>query len=347
MAVAGIVAFVPLPASLVERYYSIAVFPGVQRLVTPLSNKLPIAVLDCLLVVVAATVLVLIVRGIRHGWRTRSAGPVLRVCADLIVLSAALYLVFALAWGLNYRRLPMGERLVMDRGTPTTDDVVRLGFQAVDGLNRSYRAAHEAPETPTWLDENLRNAFADVQRELSDAAPAQPGRPKTSLLAIYFRWAGVDGMINPFGLEVLVNPDLLPFERPFVVSHEWGHLAGYADEADANFVGWLTCMHASAAAQYSGWMYLYWEISSQVDQPTRERLSAALAPGPLEDIDAVVTRLRRGQIPALRQASWQVYDQYLKANRVEAGVRSYGAVVSLILRVRFDSGWTPVRRPTT
>ena len=34
-----------------------------------------------------------------------------------------------------------------------------------------------------------------------------------------------------------------------------------------------------------------------------------------------------------------MYDQYLKANRVEAGVRSYGLVVTLILRARFDESW--------
>jgi hypothetical protein len=46
----------------------------------------------------------------------------------------------------------------------------------------------------------------------------------------------------------------------------------------------------------------------------------------------------------LQRASWKIYDQYLKANRVEAGVRSYGEVVNLILRARFEDGWTPVRR---
>src|SRR5690606_39996891 len=57
--------------------------------------------------------------------------------------------------------------------------------------------------------------------ELADAPPAVPGRLKRSLLGFYFRWASIDGMVNPFGLEVLRNPDLLPFERPFVAAHEW------------------------------------------------------------------------------------------------------------------------------
>ena len=47
-------------------------------------------------------------------------------------------------------------------------------------------------------------------------------------------------MVDPFALEVMANPDLLPVERPFVAAHEWAHLAGYADESEANFVGWLT-----------------------------------------------------------------------------------------------------------
>ena len=43
-------------------------------------------------------------------------------------------------------------------------------------------------------------------------------------------------------------------------------------------------------------------------------------------------------------AGWRVYDQYLKANRVEEGIRSYGSCAStLILRARLDDGWVPVR----
>ena len=44
-------------------------------------------------------------------------------------------------------------------------------------------------------------------------------------------------MLNPFGLETIVLPDLLPYERPFVVAHEWAHLAGHADEAEASAIG--------------------------------------------------------------------------------------------------------------
>jgi hypothetical protein len=255
------------------------------------------------------------------------------------------YLAFLLLWGLNYRRVPMSERLDL-AGPPRGGAALAFGHTIVDHVNRLHRAAHSTGwSSEEWQNPALRRAFASTQRLLADAPPTEPGRLKRTILGRYFRWTGVDGMVNPFGLEVLANPDLLPFERPLVAAHEWAHLAGFADESEASFVGWLTCIRADVGSQYSGWLFLYWELRADVDARERSELDSALAPGPRADLSAVATRLRNGQLPQLRRASWAVYDQYLKANRVEAGVRSYGAVVSLVLRARFDEAWIPKRRP--
>ena len=229
------------------------------------------------------------------------------------------------------------------------DEAARLqtaGEDAAARLNALHAPAHAAGwDAAPWRSGPLRDGFAAAQDLLADAPPAVPGRLKRTIFGPFFRWTAVDGMINPFGLEVLANPDLLPFERPFVAAHEWAHLAGYADESEANFVGWLACLRADVPAQYSGWLYLYWQIAGELPGPERERLGQAVGDGPRRDLAAIAARLRRGDLPALRRASWMVYDSYLKANRVDAGVRSYGLVVSLVLRARFDDGWTPVRRP--
>ena len=177
-----------------------------------------------------------------------------------------------------------------------------------------------------------------------DAPPVAPGRLKATLLGPYFRWTGIDGMVDPFALEVLANPDLLPWERPFVAAHEWAHLAGFADESEASFVAWLAMLRGDEAAQYSGWLYVYWQVSGDLGPADRQLLAGALETGPRRDVSAIVERLRRGQLPALRTASWAIYDQYLRANRVEEGIRSYGEVVTLILRARFADGFRPVRR---
>ena len=97
-------------------------------------------------------------------------------------------------------------------------------------------------------------------------------------------------------------------------------------------------------AQYSGWLFLYWQVAGELNAQEREQVAATLADGPRRDLAAVAARLRRGNRPMLRRATWAMYDRYLKANRVESGIRSYGAVVTLILRARFEDGWRPVRR---
>ena len=338
-------ALVPLSASWVEAWYSTAVYPRVERTLTSFSNLFPFAILDPLLLVVVLATLIGLAAGVRNASRTRTIRPLGHTLVHLAAATATLYIVFLLLWGLNYRRVRMPDRLVLDRAAPASDQVVELGMTAVSEMNRLYAAAHQKLVVGSeWRDPALRNAFDQVQHHLSGAPQAEPGRLKHSLIGPYFRWAGVDGMVNPFGLEVIANPDLLPFERPFVAAHEWSHLAGFADEAEANFVGWLTCVRASAPHQYSGWFYLYWQIAGEVNTEERGRFNAALADGPRRDINAVIARLRRGQVPALQRASWQVYDTYLKANRVEAGVRSYGEVVTLLLRARFGPDWTPIRR---
>lgn len=338
-------AIVPVAPERVERWFSVDTYPHLQRALTPISNLLPFAALDVLAVVATVIVVAVLVRAIRRSLRDRRLGAVAHSAWHFITAGAALYLVFLLLWGFNYRRVPMTTRLLLDGGVATHEDVIMLGLKAAGELNALHDAAHAAGwEEAEWQNDGHRMAFLEVAQALSDAPPPVPGRLKRTLLGSYFRWASVDGMINPFGLETLVNPDLLPFERPFVAAHEWAHLAGYADEAEANFVGWLACVRGDAPAQYSGWLALYWQVSGEVDEAGRKQIGAAIGSGPRRDLDAVVARLRRGQVPWLRTAGWAVYDKYLKANRVEAGIRSYGDVVTLILRARFREGWLPVRR---
>lgn len=338
----------PISPAFVERWFSTGLYPAIQRYLTPLSNSLPFALLDLLAVVGTLTVVVAAVRAAFVARRRRRVWPVVRLLGNLVFLAALVYLAFLATWGFNYRRVPMEARLLVAQGAPSSQAVADLGTEAAAQLNALYDEAHQhgwAGELSN--DAGLRAAFVSVQRSLSDAAPAEAGRLKRSLFGPYFRWTSIDGMINPLGLEVLANPDLLPFERPFVAAHEWSHLAGYADEAEASFVGWLTCMGAGVPAQYSAWLFLYAQVANEVDAAGRAQLAEALDAGPRADLQAISARVRSGARPWLRDAGWQVYDQYLKVNRVEEGVRSYGAVVTLLLRTRFEPDWVPVRREST
>jgi len=334
--------FAPIDARFVERWYSTGLYPIIQRGLTPVSNLVPFALLDILAVGAVCFVVVVLVRSVRRARRKKTWTLLLTTLARLVTSAAAIYLAFLLLWGLNYRRVSLTDRLVLDRAA-SQDAILGLGRVAVRQLNAMHPAAHsEGWRTSPWRDRRMRDAYHAVLSDLSAARTTVPGRLKASLFGPYFRWTSVDGMINPFGLEVLANPDLLEFEKPFVAAHEWAHLAGYADESEASFVGFLTCIRAATPAAYSGWLFLYWEITSEVGAGDRQQMASGLEEGPRGDVAAIAERVRRGQVRLVRDAGWRVYDEYLKANRVEEGVRNYGLVLTLLTRARFEDGWTPV-----
>jgi len=332
-----------LPAGMVERLYSNGVYAFAQPLITTLSNVTRFALLDALILVVAGAWLGLAIRDVLRI--EQFPRKVARILARTVVWSAALYLLFAAAWGFNYRRQPLVQKLGFHRDAVTADAARDMAEASVDQANLLYEPAHaELPHARDGVEPELATAFARAVELVGGSTVTVVGRPKRSLLDWYFRRAAVSGMTDPFFLETLVATDVLAFERPFVIAHEWSHLAGLADEGEANFVGWLACVRGSAADRYSGWLFLYVELLPALDRSAQAAVAARLAPGPRADLRASRDRVLRNVNPRVAAAGWRMYDSYLKANRVTAGAASYADVVRLVLGVEFRDNWTPVRR---
>ena len=326
-----------------EHAYSRQWYLVAQRIVTPASGLVPFSLLDLLAVIVILWLGAWWWRelcGSGPGLRRR-AGAAARLTLHTTAVAAALYLVFLAMWGLNYRREPLTAKLDYDASRISSASLAVLAAESVDRLNALHAPAHGAGAWPAFEDlpERFGPAFDRVQRRLGAGRPAVPGRPKATLLTAYFRRAGIDGMLSPFSLEVLVNGTVLPVERPFLVAHEWSHLAGYANESEASFVGVLICLAGDAQSRYSAGVYGSSELVRGVPPDARDRVWAGLADGPRADLRAIAARLREA-VPVVRRSASRVYDRYLRANRVDAGIASYGLVVDLLL----GTGGTPTWR---
>lgn len=345
--------FVPIASDQIERDYSSSVYLAMQRAITPASNTIPLALFDVLLGVVTIALIARIVMRVRHvrqaprgrAWR-RTGRAVSWIALDVAAAAAVLTIWFSLTWGGNYRRMPLHERLDFDRARVTREAALEMTRTSVRELNRLHPIAHARP----WpaldaLPAVLGGAFADAQHAIGQPALAVPGRPKSTVMQAWFRWAAIDGMTDPFFLETLVNSDALPIERPFIVTHEWSHLAGFAHEAEANFLAWVISQRADSQAQYSAWLSLYFHLAGGLVTADRRAIDADLQEGPRRDMREIIARYQRSA-PRVRVVAWQMYDRYLKANRVTEGIASYDGVVTLILGTKFSIDWIPAVKTT-
>lgn len=272
-----------------------------------LSESLPIVWFDGAITVFAALLLYLLYRGKR--------------LAALALISSG-YLFFLLSWGLNYQRLPLADRLGVEDAVPSPEQVAELAHLAAGELNRLYSEEPTGEETQNADLSGVDDAVRRASFVIDGTAWTFVRQPRTSVIFDPFlRLAGIDGFFNPFGHEAIVHARLLPHEKPFLTAHELAHLRGYADEGEANLVGFLAMItDRNARYQYSGWLALW----AFIETPEFNQL---LDPGPRQDLLATAERVRLGRSVWVSRVQTIVLDTFLQANRVPGGVRSYDRIV--------------------
>jgi hypothetical protein len=345
LVVAVALALIPLPAGWVERFYSRGIYPWVQSWLTPLTNRISFSVGDVLLIALALAFPIWWIIRIKSA-RGRRSRAVASLFLKSLVAIAIIYLAFLVLWGFNYQRLPLMAKLDYDEARLTEDARYGLLRTTIERLNTDSESAHslEWPSEERWRSQ-LLDGFNRIVIELGNRRGIAPAVPKTSLADVLLGKTGVGGFTNPFGLEVILNSDLLPIERPFTVAHEWAHLAGFADEAEANFIALLACGSSETPAiRYSAWLALfpYLQLHERPARPEDRR--PHLAPEVIADLHAIAERASRRMSPKMSEVQGRVYDGFLKANRVQAGIGSYGLFVRLMLGTRFETEWVPARR---
>lgn len=315
----------------VERWYADWLYPILQANLTSLSNRVPIALFDVAIVVFIAILLLIWVRSIRQARKKQVLRSLWRGVVSTLTLLAVIYLWFLAAWGLNYARPPLESQLRFDRSRVTPEAVRALAEYSIDRANTTHAAGHAAGfqaigDSP----QALIDALHQVEKEFGRPRPTVFAAPKWSIFSAFYRASGVSGQLGPFFLETILNPDLTGPERPAVLAHEWAHLAGYAPEADASFIGLLAALRAGPASQYSAWLDLVSESVNQLQPVTQKIVLQKLAPGPRDDQAAIRERLKQLVRP-VEQAAWSSYDRMLKSQGVEEGIQSYSRVIELVI----------------
>jgi hypothetical protein len=326
----------------IERGYSTRIYRGLVGPLSQLTGIFPFSLAEVLL---AATFLFALYRGGR--WLlsfckkprvTLRSLP--RGLARLALILALLYVSFYLLWGLNYNRLSFADISGLPLEPAGPEELRELAQSLVLRANVLREEVEEDGAGVMTLDTDIRGAFARAELGYRQAAliyPALGGRygpPKSVFLSPYWSYTGISGMYFPFTGEANINTDMPPLLLPATALHEMAHQRGFAREDEANFLAYLACsLHPHRDFQYSGTVLALVNTMNalyRADLNAYKEVRAQYSDGLNRDLKNWSEYWQRFAGP-VEKASERVNDAYLKANRQEDGVRSYGRMIDLLL----------------
>jgi len=347
---------------LIERVYAQALGAWIARILSWLTAWYPYSVGELLMLAGYSAILLglaaVCVQCLRK--RRQWGNGFARYGLWFVTIAHVAIVVFYGAWGLNYMRADAfarhgWERLETGDAAPeAVAELAALCEELVASANAAYIAAMGSEDAgePSLPSLTLREMDANIERALDRMAVAQGmpagfkgrrGPVKPWLGSWVFTKLGISGMYFPWTGEAQIN--MLPpwAGRPHTIAHEKAHQRGITSEAEANFIGFLGCIYSDDPyVRYSGWLFAQRQLLATLSRADRDRareIGEGIVPGIRRDLDARNEFWEKHRGPA-QTASRSFNDAYLRVNRVEGGVQSYGMSAELLVLLARQQGGT-------
>jgi len=266
-----------------------------------------------------------------------------RFFLNTITIVGIIYLAFQLLWGLNYNRLRLNIILDLDTKAPTQEELVSLCENLIVTANNLRRGLNEDEANIMMLPHGKRGALKIAYKGFKEASSNYPnldcryGKPKGIMLSKLMCYTGITGFFFPFTGEANVNMEIPDPFFPFVVAHELAHQIGFAREDEANFIAYVACInHPDIYFKYSGTLSALGYSMSALRKADRVKYNELLANYSEEvarDIKHNNEFWGRYTGP-VEKVSNKINDTYLKTQNQKSGVKSYGAMVDLLIADR-------------
>lgn len=289
------------------------------------------------LIVAAVVGVFVLIRRVKEG-RLRWQQALIRSVQVALFAASLLSFTYTAGCGINYHRTAFSAEAGFEIKPSSREELTALCRELVKQIN-------EAAET-IETDENgclelsgdvkgtARRAMALLGEEYSQLNGFYP-RPKGLLVSRILSVQKIEGIYSPFTLEANYNREMPAVNIPVTVCHELSHLRGFMREDEANFIAYLACLrseepqfiysgailaliHSGNALYRDGGQDEYWAIYDSLCDTAKRDMQA----------DSAFWKQFDGKVA---EVSGQVNDAYLKVNKQEDGIKSYGRMVDLLL----------------
>jgi len=324
-------------------WYATTLYPKLSLGVNTVTSYLPFSLAEifvCLLIIgllvyfAGSAVKVVKSKGSR-------AERSLKSFLNLICLASILYFAFTISCGINYSRYSFAQTSGLTIKPSSKAELTALCSELAQDVNTlrkdvktDKRSVMELSE-PTIYDtaKVAQNSYNKINADYP-LLWAGYGAPKPVFGSRLMSYGNITGIFFPFTFEANINADIPDYSIPAAMCHELSHLRGYMREDEANFIGYLVCEKSTSTDfKYSGKMLAFIHASNALfdtDSTAANKIFAQLSDGVRRDLADNTTYWKQFEGP-VAQVSTSVNDSYLKANRQEDGVKSYGRMVDLLL----------------
>jgi hypothetical protein len=321
----------------IERYYSRGIYPRISWFYRTIFGWIPISIGDIFYFIVGC----LLLWRFFKFFKILLKGQVLEVnyarfFKRAFFILSAVYIYFNLSWGLNYNRPGIATQLGLNPEKHTEQDLKLITDILINRVNENRLRVSNGEIAY----KHYNKVFTQAQEAYQSAALQFPflsyntASVKRSLYGRLGNFLGFLGYYNPFTGEAQLNLTMPRFLIPYVSCHEMAHQLGYANESEANFVGYLSALQSKDTLfHYSAYFDLFNYANHELY--LRDSLTAK---GNYKKLDTLVKQdvaelkdYWRKSNNAIEPVIKIFYDHYLKANQQENGVKSYNEVIGWLI----------------
>ncbi|MDD4569277.1 MAG: DUF3810 domain-containing protein [Tepidanaerobacteraceae bacterium] len=323
-----------------ENIYSTFIYKILGQSISKITGIFPFSIAEVIILFSVISITAYTLRSAFYFIKTKKIRELKKLFLNILTAAGIIYFSFQLLWGLNYNRVRLDEILSLDARAPTQEELIGLCEDLIVRTNKLRvdlnQNANNVMELPYEKAQALRIAYKGFENAslYYPRLDGKYGQPKGIILSEPMCYTGISGFFFPFTGEANVNmatPD--PF-FPCTITHEMAHQRGFAREDEANFIAYIACInHPDIYFQYSGTLsalsYSMRALKKVSDSKYNELLTA-YSEGVARDIKFNNDFWSQYSGP-IEKASNKINDTYLKTQNQKTGVKSYGAMVDLLI----------------
>ena len=323
--------------------YSVTVYRFLMETVGRVVSLVPFSIVELLLYLlilsVLAGLLLLIWKVVKKQWRPFQALG--RGTQVLLFTVAVLLYFYTVGCGINYHRTAFSVEAGFTIEKSTREELIALCEYLVEQVNEAAQKIETDENGCLVLNGDVhataRAAMASLGQQYEQLDGFYPN-PKGVTVSWILSVQKLEGVYSPFTLEANYNKEMPDISIPVAICHELSHLRGYMREDEANFIAYLACLESSDPQfVYSGAILAFIHSANALyrDGATEDynRIYYSLCETARQDmaVDRAFWKQFDGKVA---EVSNKVNDTYLKVNKQEDGVKSYGRMVDLLLAQR-------------